>query len=249
MDFIELLLTYIEPLQKALDVFLSKIDSPEFIKEEKWHGYRYNRPSPRIFQILKCVRIVSGFNAGVHLLSKGFVQEVGVLNRTIFEFLHDIDFIQAGIDTGKFTQSQKEMLDSFFAGEIRSAKDLMDTHKKQPGVSRKKVYAELGRLLKPDDPDRIQRIVKTLEEAYSGYIHGQYPHIMELYNGYTRTFHTKGMLGTPRIPEHTGELARTLHQALNQFAAIASSWDLQDFAEKLVNARISLETSGVYSLT
>lgn len=249
MDPTDLLSEYVKPLQKALDIFLSKIDVPKYTKDKEGHIYKYTSSSPRIFQVLKCVRIVSGFNAGNCLLKKGFVQEVGVIIRILYEFLNDIEFIQAGIDAGNFTDKQKEMLNTFFAREIRSAKDLTELHKKQPTILRKKVYAALGRYLKPGNPDRTQRVVKAIEEAYSGYVHGEYPHIMELFNRYTETFHTNGMLGTPRIPTFTTVLALTLHQALNVFAGIALSWKLQDLADELIAARKSLEASNLYKPT
>ena len=53
-------------------------------------------------------------------------------------------------------------------------------------------------LLKGADlnPSDAQSAMSTLHKAYSGYVHGAYPHIMELYGGNPARFHMAGMRDT-----------------------------------------------------
>src|SRR5438067_2174153 len=85
-------------LQSALDVFISHIGRPKYIESE--HRFKYRASDPRLFQVLKCVKVVSTYNAAICLLREGYVQEVGALIRMAFEFLHDIDFIEQGVVDG-----------------------------------------------------------------------------------------------------------------------------------------------------
>jgi hypothetical protein len=56
------------------------------------------------------------------------------------------------------------------------------------------------------DPSRRIELYRTISKVYSGFVHGASPHIMEMYGGDPPHFHTKGMLGTPRIEEHADDL-------------------------------------------
>lgn len=236
----------ITKLDATLQVFDRQVGQPEFISEPGLERFRYKTPTPKIFQVLKCVRIVSGFRACRCLLQQGFTQEAGVLIRTVYEFLHDVDFIQQGINQGQFTLAQQEMLDLFFKQDLQSSAEMMKDHCKQPTVLRKKVYALIARFLKPENPDRMQRLVKTLEDGYSGYVHGSYPHVMELYAGGSWEFHTNGMLHTPRVAIVLRALAGVVHNALNQFAELAHSFGRDDLFTQLREQRIKLESSPAY---
>ena len=226
--------------------FIGQHGRPEFVKEPGLERFRFRQPSPRLFQVLKCVRVVSGFRACQCLLEKGYVQEIGVLLRTILEFLNDIDFIEEGIRQGQLTSTQQEMLDLFFEHDLQNSDELMKDHSKRPTIARKKVYPAIAKSLNPGNPDRMQRILKTLEDSYSGYVHGSYPHIMELYEGGTWQFRTDGMIDTPLVLTFFGVIARCSHSALNLFSELAHSGNLNELAIKLTNQRIKLETSPVY---
>lgn len=236
----------IEELDIALGIFDRQIGRPEFNAEPGLERFRYRIPTPRVFQVLKCVRIISGLRACLALLKSGFTQEIGVLIRTIYEFLHDIDFIEQGIRLGELTSAQNEMLDRFFQHDLKRGEEMMNDHSKQPTILRKKVYSLIAKFLKPENPDRAQRLLKTLEDAYSGYVHGRYPHIMELYSGGDWRFYTHGMLGTSRAPIFLRAIAGVTHEALNQFTELAQTSSLNELATRLIDIRNRLESSSAY---
>jgi hypothetical protein len=233
-------------LQMALDFFAQRIGRPEFIEEANIKKFRYREQSAQTFQVIKCVRVVSGFNACLCLLNEGYVQEGLALIRTIYEFLNDIDFIQQGIYNGNMSKEQQNMLKLFFEDDFTDVKLLLNKHAKNPTIPRKKVYAEVAKGLSPDNPDRIQRIVRIIEEIYSGYIHGAYPHVMELYEGGTWRFSTKGMSGTPRHLDLLKALVLSLHDALNLFAELSASFGNSQLFTKLKEKREELESSILY---
>jgi len=88
----------------------------------------------------------------------------------------------------------------------------------------------------------------TIDIAYSMYVHGEFPSIMEMYGGGDPAgFHVRGMLGTRRIPIYRRELAHYTHRALNTFAGIAMvTYKLRDVGDALIATRRDLEASDAY---
>jgi hypothetical protein len=71
----------------------------------------------------------------------------------------------------------------------------------------KKIFATFGKLASGEmNPSDAQELLRTVHQAFSGYVHGAYPHIMEMYGGTPPTFHMAGMLNTPRIAEWQAQL-------------------------------------------
>ena len=62
------------------------------------------------------------------------------------------------------------------------------------------------------NPSDAQELLRTTHQTLSGYVHGAYPHIMEMFGG-TQP-HLNGMLGTPRIDEWRGQLILYVYRAL-----------------------------------
>ena len=138
------------------------------------------------------------------------------------------------------------MLDQFFQNDNFNPGQMLTTHAKKPTIRRHNIYSEVAYRLNPKNPDRMQRLVRILEEAYSGYIHASYPHIMELYSSGDWKFWTNGVLDTPRHSEFIRALARSLPQALNQFAELANSLGFSTLFHELVQKRKGLEKSSLY---
>jgi hypothetical protein len=236
---IPLLTECINTLETALHELCVGMPKPEFNPEEGNERFRFAKIDPYIFVILKGVRVISGLNASISLLEKGFVQEIGVITRTIIEFLNDITFIQGGLNGGKFSEHQQEMLDIFFKDDVRTAQELMASDSKRPGIIRRKIYAALSKFFNPHNPYRAQKIVKIGEDVFSGYVHGCYPHIMELYSE-PGGFQLEGT--SERIPEGVKYLAAfCIHPALNTFIVTAKLMGNKAISEMLQQQRLKLE--------
>lgn len=236
-------------LEKALSQFIGLFEHPEFIEESGRMCFRYKDINSKLFQVLKCVRIVSGLRASLVLLKEGYVQEVGVLIRIIHEFIHDIEFIQEGHEKGILSKDQQQMIDLFYSAKMQSTGDLLSSMKKEPTVGRRKVYPTIARDLKPENPHKIQHTIKAIEEVYSGYVHGSYPHVMALYVGGPNCFYVNGMLNTSRISEWIKYLALCVHPAMNSFIGIAQHLNLLDIADELRLQRNKFEQSEAYKNT
>jgi hypothetical protein len=71
----------------------------------------------------------------------------------------------------------------------------------------RKIHATFAKLAASElNPSDAKESLRTTHKALSGYVHGAYPHIMEMFGGNPPRYHTSGMLGTPRIDEWRSQL-------------------------------------------
>jgi len=230
-------------LDRATSAFTRLIDNPK-LTVEAGPVFRFEKPDVREYAILQCIRIVSGLRATLHLLAKGYFQEAGVIARTLLEFSHNLNFIHEGFVNKERVPRINKRIQQYFSEHTRTAEERMAKSKKGATFIRKKVYAAIGRMLGKDNPYRFQQIAKVLEDAYSGYVHGNYINIMEMYNGGKQRFETSGVL--PRTTEWLHYIALIVHPILNQFSTIAIAFNLKELESILIKKRKDLETSPLY---
>jgi hypothetical protein len=243
---VDIMYDAIKLLENAINKMQVKIGAPLFLPEEGKPRYRYGEKSAVIIQLLKAVRIVSGLNASMVLLEKGFIQEIGVLIRTIKEFMTDIDFLQEGIDNGKFNKQQEKFIKDFFEKDLQTPEELMA--EKQSYVPRRKKRASLARIYeKYDNFNRIREIYQAIDLGFDGYIHGYYPHIMELYegsyNGTSEGFVLDGTTLSIRKESWRQQISIDIHGALNIINLIAKNLGLTKLADELQDKRKNFENS------
>ena len=148
--------------------------------------------------VQKLARMVSTLHAARLLLNHGFVQEQGVLQRVLDEILDDILFLCLGIVKNRLTPLHEKYLEAFFQEEFDDEDPLKSTQKR-PMISRKKIHAyntQTGGITK--NQDQIREVMRTISKAYSGYVHGASPHIMEMCVGIPPRFLMRGMANTSR---------------------------------------------------
>ena len=191
--------------------------------------------------------MVTAFYATLTLTKDGLFEDAGAICRIIIECRHDIDFVMEGLKKHPFPTDKQEVVDNFFNEETRTPEEMLGTMKKSSTTPRRKIYAAVGRLLTPDNPDRPQRIAKVFEEMFSGYVHASYPHIMEMYEGTRKEFRMSGV--QMRIPTWINQVALIIHRSLNQFAILAKALDLNDLKLQLAASVKELENSEVYKRT
>jgi hypothetical protein len=241
----------IAEMEAAIRAFETVIGKPMYIADGTSGRFKYPKPSPQVLIVLKTVRVVSGLNALTSLLQFGQTVEMAVIIRTVDDFLDEIMFVEEVVQTGKPTTDQQRFIDQFFAEDDFSVEQMTATDAKRPrGVPRKSIQASQGRVLGPfahKGPDRVRRMAKTIDAAYSGHVHGSYMSAMELYQGGDgEGFMLRGTLGSPHIKTYLEEVARYVHRTLNTFAGIAHGFGLRVLAERLLRVRRSMEESASF---
>jgi len=134
--------TAIRLLEHTVNTLLEKIDKP--IRRPDGH-FRYKNPTKEHLKILKAVRIVSGLNSMVVLLEKGFTQEVGVIARTLNEFLTQIDFLEDSDHQGK----AQEFQDLFFQENSVTEEEFLKGAKAKSKITNSRILAGVTRILEP----------------------------------------------------------------------------------------------------
>jgi hypothetical protein len=174
--------------------------------------------------IQKLARIVSGLHAILCLHQNGFLQEQGVIQRTVDELVEDVFFLIGAINEGKIQPIHREFLDGFFAEEFNPAKPGLMVDRPPP-VVRKKIRAYIVRTLTPNaNRSKTLEVQSIVASAYSGYVHGASPHIMDMYAGDQQRFLVEGMLGTPRMDEHKDDAWNSYFRGLCAARAVGKAF-------------------------
>lgn len=177
--------------------------------------FRHPEQSAVLMCHLKGVKLISTLNASILLLRSGYVQEIGALCRMADDFCYEIMFFMGSKPESGPSKDQNRMLDSFFQEEFENPDDMLGSPQNRDTVPRRKINAAFGSAVKNEvNPHDAQRTLETIHKTFSGYVHGAYPHIMELYGGLPPRFHMDGMLGTPRIKEWLGQLVIYVYRSI-----------------------------------
>ena len=118
---------------------------------------------------------------------------------------------------GKPSVHQRKFIEEFYQEEL-AGPDVVRSHQARNRVPRKKIRAGVSRIVGDgkDCLDQHQELQTgaALAGAFSGFVHGAYVHLMELFGGIPLRFHTRGLLGTPRMQECLGNQVNYAYRSL-----------------------------------
>lgn len=178
-------------------------NKPKLVSKSYGKVFRFEEQNIYQAIIQKLAHAQSTLRAIQILLEYGFVQEQAALQRILDEANEDILFLVYAVTNDRITKLHQKYLDSFWQEEIDDSGNLLTSEQKRPMVPRKKIRAYIANI-EHEKLNQSQEIemVRSLQNLYSGFVHGASPHIMDRYGGDPPRFHIKGMLGTPRIKNH-----------------------------------------------
>lgn len=187
--------------------------------------FRYEKKGIHEALIQKLARYISGLNAAAVLLHTGYVQEIGVLFRTLDEIQEDIFFLAVAETNGARTDRHEKYLEAFYAEAVFSRpRDSLDV-KKPDLVPRKKVRAHTLNVLGAGiNTSAAASAIESVSTAYSGYVHAASENVMEMYGGNPPRFHLNGMAGTPRISEMHENADNYVYRGLMATIAVAKAF-------------------------
>jgi hypothetical protein len=200
-----------------------------------YRQFRHESFTESLACYLKGIKAISTLNASIVLLRQGYAQEVGALCRMVDDFCNEIFFLLLPQgENGTFSDDQIRFLENFFQEEFDKPADPLRSTQKRDTVAVKKIHATFGKLAAGElNPSDAQELLRTVHQAFSGYIHGAYPHIMEMYGGNPPRFHVSGMLGTPRIAEWRGQLVGYVQRFIIATVFIARKMGVTDLEAPL----------------
>jgi len=200
-----------------------------------YRQFRHETPTESLACYLKGVKSISTLNACLILLRHGYTQEIGALCRMVDDFCNEIFFLlKPQGEDGGFSDDQILFLESFFQEELDQPGDPLASTQKRATVPVRKIHATFAKLASTElNSSDAQELLRTTQQAFSGYVHGAYPHIMEMYGGNPPQFHMSGMLGTPRIDEWRWQLVCYVYRVSMASVFIARKLGLEEMEKSL----------------
>lgn len=201
------------------------IERPQRVAYRDSFVFRYTNKGIHEALIQKLARNISGLNAVAVLISTGYVQEAGVLFRTLDEIQEDILFLAtAEMEEGK-TERHQKYLDAFYAESVFARPEGTLDIPKPNLLPRKKIRAHTFKGIGADvNESQVLAASESLGTAYSGYVHAASENIMDMYGGDPPHFNLNGMLGTPRIESCTNDAENYVYRGLMATVVIAQAF-------------------------
>lgn len=221
-----------------------QVPPPQRVKWLDGFVFRYSEKTIQQALIQKLARIISGLRAVDILLLNGHVQEQGVLHRTLDELDEDIMFLTAALTNDKLTGLHERYLEAFWAEEFDVPHDPIASTQKRDTPSRKKIRAYIARVLGDGiDPSKQHALGETLSKAYSGFVHGASPHIMDMCGGEPPRFHLSGMKGTVRIAEGIDDAWNYFYRGLLSVMTVTKAFGDKPLLDVLYEYRARFEAA------
>jgi hypothetical protein len=160
------------------------IGEPNRIDEKK--VYEYQDHSAKVVAVLKIIRAAQGLTALELLRRRGLFIDFGVIFRCVYDCQAEVYFLLEGFPntSGNVDQFVKSFFESTIDGHLS---------KETSSVPTKKIRSANVRFLKDRPDEETRTIMDNIYKTCSGYVHANYAHIMEMYNGQTIDFSLHGV--------------------------------------------------------
>lgn len=234
-----LFLEAVDTMEYSFRKLEDKVPRPLIVNRGDGTTLRYVEKTVHQAMLLKLARYISGLNACDALLLKGFVQEQGVIQRTLDETHEAILFLVLGAQEG-LAKVHRKYLSAFWQEEFDEGVEPINNTKGRyiyPSVVRKWVEERMG----GGDDDLGAKSVRVVSQFYSGYVHAAAPHIMDMCDGPELRFHLRGMIGTSRMPEHVHDFWNYVYRGFLASICVAKSFGDEEVASQLYEANARFE--------
>ena len=212
-------------MQSTLIDLAERVAPPQRVPILDSFVFRYVEKSIHQAIVQKLARIISGLHAARILLESGFIQEQGALQRMLDEFQEDVIFLSYAAINNEVTDLHRRYLEAFYQEEFDKPGDPISSTQKRPMIPRDKIRAYIAHIEGGyHDPSHGVAVTRTVSKAYSGYVHGASPHIMEMYGGDPPSFHVTGMRGTPLFVHHQNDLWNYFYRGICSFGFAAKAF-------------------------
>ncbi len=213
-------------LERTLHLLADRVPSPKRVPVGDSFVYRYEERSIHQAIVQKLARLISSLRAAELLLEAGYLQEQAALQRSLDECSEDVQFLSLGVIYADITDLHRRWLKAFYEEEFDTPADPIASVQTRDTPARKKIRAYIARSKASAsiEPTRSGAVGETISKAYSGYVHGASPHIMEMYGGDPPRFHVHGLLGTPLYDTHRDDLWNYFYRGILTFGMAAKAF-------------------------
>jgi len=203
------------------------IGEPENVIEKQ--AYEYHDQSAKVVAVLKLVRAAHGVNALNLLCRCGLFLDFGAIFRCVNDCTEEVYFLLEKFPTtsGNVDQFVRSFFESTMDGYLS---------KETPAVLRKKIRSAEVRVLKGNHDDGMLQMLENIYKTFSGYVHADYAHIMEVYEGKSRDFNLAGVPSVQQRQMRMDHVEVAAESVLHAAAFIAQTLGLNDLVHDIVQA-------------
>lgn len=205
----------------------------EVIGEPRWLEekgvFEYSDHSAKVVAVLKMIRAAQGVHALNLLCHSGFVIDCGVIMRCVNDCEAEIYFLLE--EFPKTSSTVDQFVRSFFESTIDGYLS-METH----SVQTQKIRNAMVRVLKGRHDDETSARINNIFKTFSGYVHANYSHIMEIYNGGTLDFNLAGVPSIRQRQMRLEAVELAANSVLHAAAHIARTVGLDKLHSEIVQS-------------
>jgi hypothetical protein len=203
------------------------IGEPQKVAEKQ--AYEYYDQSAKVVAVLKLVRAAHGVNALNLLCRFGLFLDFWAIFRCVSDCTEEVYFLLEMFPTtsDKVDQFVKSFFESTMDGYLS---------KETPAVPRKKIRSAEVRVLKGNHDDEMLRLSEIIYKTFCGYVHADYAHIMEVYEGKSRDFNLAGVPSAQQRQKRMEYVELAAESVLHAAAFIAQTLGLKDLHHEIVHA-------------
>jgi hypothetical protein len=182
---------------------------PPPVKKDYKDGFilQYVEQTPQQAMLQKFARLISGLHSLRLLLVSGFLQEMGVIQRTLDDFEEDILFITLAVVNDDMTERHRQYLEYHWIAEKE------ETRENRGQVPRKHIRAYVAKH-SGDDPSSMIAAGRKVYKGYSGFVHGSSDSIIDMCTTDPPRYLLGGMLESPLYSDHQDDIWNYMYRGL-----------------------------------
>lgn len=213
-------------MQNTLDALVLRVPAPQRVPMLDSFAFRFAEKSIHQAMVQKLARLISGLTAARVLLEAGLLQELGAIQRMLDEFNEDINFLAVGVIYGEVGDLHHRYLEAFYKEEFNKPEDPIGSDHNRDMVPRKKIRAFIASSKGSEGIEPTQTLAagRTLSKAYSGYVHGASPQIMEMYGGTPPKFRPLEGRQSSLFEDHQADLWNYFYRGIMSFGMVAKAF-------------------------
>ena len=207
------------------------IGDPEWVESKG--VFEYPNQTIEVAVVLKVIRATQGIYALDLLCRAGLFVDMGAIYRCVGDCSAEVYFLLE--DYPRQSNNVAKFLLDFFAQTI-------DGHlsSEEEPVPTKKIHNAMVRSLTGNEQDEgIKRSLTNVYKTFSGYIHGGYSHIMQMYGG-TRNLRSFNVAGVPSQTQrdlHMQLVLEAYKSTLYLIGYVAKTFNLNDLHREILERR------------
>jgi hypothetical protein len=205
----------------------------EAIGEPTWNEekqvFEYSEHSEKVVVVLKIIRAVQGLHALDVLCSVGLFVDFGVIVRCVYDCVYEVHFLLENFPEASGNTTQ--FVEIFFSSTIDG-----DLSHDTTAVPTKKIRNAMVRTLKGCDDEQMRAVIDRIYKTFCGYVHANYVHVMEMYNGGTKSFNLSGVPSQQQRRMRMAHVEEATKIVANTTAITAAAFGLNDLYREILES-------------